>query len=207
MAGDNLFAFVNSLTKEFTVFYMGEIFVLDSYAEEMHYQAGADILAFTDVPDQTFNVFYKGEIIELDLYQPQSFQVGDQILAYLDNQEDLKFFENGQVKNITSEPEFYEMKDHILVFEDQGSFKTVCNGQTYIIEQFIPRPYYIDENTLAYLEHNEFVKIFQYCSHITAESVDVITFKMVRDIIVYSESDDEVKVYFNGQIYEHVDSN
>jgi len=203
MAGDNLFAFVNAATKEFTVFYMGEIHVLDSYAEQMIYRVGGDIIAYTDVPDQVFNVFYKGEIIEIDLYQPSGFQVGDQIMAYIDNQGDLKFFENKQVKSITSEPVFYEIKDHILVYEEQGSFKTVCNEQIYIVEQYIPKPYYLDLNTIAYLEHNESIRIFQHCEHIVANKIDVVKFNMVRDVIVFAENEEEIKVYFNGDIYEH----
>jgi len=203
MVGDNLFAFINSSTKEFNIFYSGKVITLDSYADEMIYQAGCDILAYMDIPDQSFNVFYKGEIIELDKYKPLSLQVGDQILAYVDNQKDLRFFENGHVKNITYEPEFYEVKDHVLVFEDQGSFKTVCNGQIYIVEQFIPQPYYIQTNTLAYLEHNDYVRVFQHCNRITANNVKVVKFDMVRDIIVFAEEEDELKVYFNGQVYEH----
>lgn len=207
MAGDNLFAFVNPSTKEFTVFYMGEIHVLDSYAEQMIYQAGSDILAYTDVRDQMFNVYYKGDIIELDPYQPAGFQVGDQIMAYIDNQKDLKFFEDGKLKYITSEPAFYEVKDHVLVYEEQGSFKTVCKGQVYIIEQYIPQPYYLDVNTIAYLEHNESIRVFQNCEHIMANKVDVVEFNMVRDIIVYAENEDEIKVYFNGEVYENHQDN
>ena len=60
-----------------------------------------------------------------------------------------------------------------MVYEDQGSFKTVCNEQVYIVEQYIPQPYYIDVNTLAYLEHNESIRVFQHCEHITANKVDV----------------------------------
>lgn len=201
MAGDNLFAFVNPSTQEFITFYMGKLSVLDSYAEVMHYQAGCDILAFTDSLDQAFNAFYHGEVLELDLYQPKSFQVGDQVLAYHDDSGNLKFFEHGQVQTLTSNPEFYEVRDHILVFEEQGSFKTVCNGQVYIIEQYIPQPYYLDVNTIAYLEHNESIRVFQHCEHIVANKVDVIKFNMVRDVIVYSENEEEVKVYFNGEVY------
>jgi len=202
MAGDNLFAFVNSSTNEFTIFYKGELIVLDAHADEMNYQSGCDMIAYMDFRDQSFNVFYKGEVIQLDLYKPKSFQVGDQIIAYIDNQGDLNFFEDGKTRDITSEPEFYEVKDHVLVFEDQGRFKTVCNEQVYIIEQFIPHPYYIDENTIAYLEHNESIRVFQHCEHIVANKVDVVKFSMVRNIIVYAENEDEIKVYFNGQVFK-----
>lgn len=203
MAGDNLFAFVNSYNDDFTIFYHGKLIVLDAQADEMNYKSGCDIIAFMDLRDQSFNVFYKGDIKQLDLYKPKSFKVGDQIMAYINNQDEMLFFENGDIESITAEPEFYDVKDHILVFEEQGSLKTFCNGQNYIIEQYIPQPYYIDENTIAYLEHNESIRVFQYCKHITANKIDVVKFNMVRDIIVYSENEYSTKVYFNGQVYEN----
>lgn len=203
MAGDNLFAFVNPSTRELAIFYRGELQVLDTNADNMIFQAGCDIIAFMDISDQSFNVFHKGIISELDLYQPESFQVGDQIMAYIDNQQDLKFFENGEIHQITSEPEFYEVKDHIIVYEEQGSFKTICQGEKYIIEQYIPQPYYLDVNTISYLEHNESIRVFQHCEHITANKIEVVKFNMVRNVIVFAEEDEKIKVYFNGQVYEH----
>jgi len=201
MVGDNLFAYVNPTTQEFTIFYRGKLFLPDTYTNELKFQAGCDILAYTNIVDKSFNIFYKGEVRELDIYQPKSFQVGDQMVAYIDNQDDLKIFENDQVINVSSDPEFYEVKDHILVFENMGSFKTVCNGQVYIIEQYVPRPYYIDVNTVAYLENNESIRVFQHCKHIVANKVDVIKFNMVRNVIVYAIEEDEIKVYFNGEVY------
>lgn len=206
MVGDNLFAFINPDTEEFNVYYRGELNTFEIETTERNYQAGCDILAYTDFTDQSFNVYYKGEKIQLELFQPQSFKVGDEMLAFIDNQGDLQFFENGKIQYITSTPEVYEVKDHVLVYEDQGSFKTICNGQVYIVEQYIPQPYYIDNNTLAYLFQNEWVKVFQHCEHISVRSADVKSFSMVRDVIVYSEVEEEVKVYFNGQVYEHVNN-
>ena len=68
----------------------------------MVYEAGRDIVAFLDVPDQTFKVFYRGEVTELETFTPKSFQVGDEILAYVDNLGKLKYFENGKVKTISN---------------------------------------------------------------------------------------------------------
>lgn len=203
MAGDNLFAFIDPSTKEFEMFYRGQLKVLDSYAEEVSFQVGCDLIAYTDDRDQSFNVFYNGEVLDLDLFLPKSFQVGDKIIAYVDDLENLNYFENGQVQTISSQPDFYEVKDHVLVYGELGSFKTVCNGEVYIIEQYIPQPYYLDVNTIAYLEHNESIRVFQHCNHIVANKVDVLKFSMVRNVIVYSESENEVKVFFNGEVYEH----
>jgi hypothetical protein len=204
MIGDNTIAFVHSSTKEFYIYYLGKLQLLDPFVEDMVYAAGRDIIAYMDIPDQAFNVFFRGEVTELDVFRPKSFQVGDEILAYVDNLGKLKYFENGEVKTISSyEPKFYNVEDKVLVFEEQGFLKTVCNGNVYIVERYIPQPFYIDLNTIAYLDENSFVKAFQQCDHVTISYDKVKEFSMLRDLIIYVEGVNKTKIYFNGQIYEH----
>jgi hypothetical protein len=202
--GDNTIAFVHTSTQEFYIYYLGRLQVLDPFVEDIVYEAGRDIIAYMDIPDQAFNVFYRGEVTELDIFRPKSFQVGDEILAYVDNLGKLKFFENGEVTTISSfEPKFYNIEDKVLVFEEQGFLKTVCNGQIYVIERYIPQPYHIDLNTIAYLDENSFVKAFQQCQHINISYEKVKEFSMLRDLIIYVEGINKTKIYFNGQVYEN----
>jgi hypothetical protein len=202
--GDNTIAFVHSSTNEFYIFYLGKLQLMDPIADQMIYQAGRDIVAFMDIPDQSFKVFYRGEVTELDVFQPKSFQVGDEILAYVDNLGKLKYFENGVVKTISNyEPKFYNIEDKVLVFEEQGFFKTVCNGQVYVVERYIPQPYHIDWNTIAYLDQSSFVKIFQNCEPTTISYEKVKDISMVRDLVIYVLGVNKTKIYFNGQSYEY----
>jgi len=202
--GDNTVAYVHHSTKEFKLFFRGELIVLDQFVEDIIFEAGRDIVAYIDKPDQSFMVFYRGEEIELETFKPKSFQVGDEILAYVDNLGKLKFFENGEVKVISSyEPQFYEIVDKVLVFEEQGFFKTYCNGEIYIIERYIPQPYRIDFNTIAYLDQNRFLKAFQNCetANITFEKVKELD--IIRDLIIFVTGINETNIYFNGTIYQH----
>jgi len=203
--GDNTIAYVQSSTKEFKLFYQGEIIVLDQFAEDLVFEAGRDIVAYMDIPDQAFKVFFKGEEFEIETFKPRSFQVGDEIMAYVDNLERLKFFDGKEVVELSSyEPEFYSVIDRVVIFEEQGFFKTYCNGQVYVIERFVPQPYRVDFSTIAYLDQSRFVKAFlPNCEPITISYERVQEISLIRDLIVYVVGVNKTKIFFNGQVYEH----
>ncbi len=201
--GDNTIAFVHSSTEEFYIFYLGRLIKVDDFVGQMIYEAGRDIVAFLDVPEQTFKVFYRGEITELETFAPKSFQVGDEILAYVDNLGKLKYFENGEVKTISNyEPKFYSVVDKMLVFEEQGFLKTVCKGEVFIIEQYIPQPYRIEWNTIAYIDQSGFIKALNNCNPLTISYGNVKGIDLIRDLIIYVEGNNMTKIYFNGQTYQ-----
>ena len=202
--GDNTIVYVHASTQQLKLFYQGEIIILDDYAENVIYEAGRDIVAFIDRSDLSFKVFFKGETMELETFEPRSFKVGDEMLAWVDNLGHLKIFQNGEVKTVSNyEPEFYDLVDNVLIFEEQGFFKTVCNNEIYIVERYIPQPYRVDWNTIAYLDENRFVKVFQNCESkvVSYERVNELT--LIRDLVIFSEGINKIKIYFLGQIFEH----
>lgn len=201
--GDNTIAFIHSSTEAFYIFYLGRLQKIEDFVQQMVYEAGRDIVAFLDVNNQSFKVFYRGEITELETFAPKSFQVGDEILAYVDNLGKLKYFENGKVITISNyEPSFYKVEDKMLVFEEQGFFKTVCNGEVYIIERYIPQPYRIDWNTVAYLDQSGFIKALNNCNPLTVSFGNVKGIDLIRDLIIYVEGNNMTRIYFNGQTYQ-----
>lgn len=203
-AGDNIIAFIHSSTQQFYIFYLGKLQVLDDFVEELVFEAGRDIVGYMDIPDQSFNAFFRGKTYELETFRPKSFQVGDEILAYVDNLGKLKFFENGKVQTISSfEPQFYTVEDKVVIFEEQGYLKTICNGKVYIVERYVPQPYRIDFNTIAYLDQSGFVKAFQNCEPATISYNKVKEISLTRDLIIYTEGVDKTKIYFNGKVYEN----
>lgn len=204
-AGDNTLVFVHSSSKTLYLYYLGELLVLDDFVQQIEFKAGRDIVAFIDVPDQAFNVFFRGEIFELETFQPKSFQVGDEMVAWVDNLGKLKLFDNGDITILsTYEPQSYTVEDRVVVFEEQGFFKTYCNGQIYVVERYMPQPYLIDYNTIAYLDENRFVKIFQNCETTPISFIPVKEISLIRDLVIYVEGVNKTKVYFNGQVYEYL---
>ena len=203
--GDNTLAYVQSSTKEFKLFYQGEVIVLDQFGQDMIFEAGRDIVAYIDLQDPTFKAFFKGEEYEVETFQPKSFQVGDEILGYVDNLGRLKFFDGYEVVELSSyEPEFYTVEDKVIVYEEQGFLKTYCNGQIYVIERYIPEPHRIDFSTIAYLDQSRFVKAFlPNCEPVTVSFEPVKEISLIRDLIIYVVGVNKTKIFFNGQVYEH----
>jgi hypothetical protein len=203
-AGDNVIAFIHASTKQFYIFYLGRLQMLDDFTEDFVFETGRDIVAYMDIPDQSFNVFYRGTRTELETFKPKSFKVGDEILAYVDNLGKLKYFENGKVQIISSfEPQFYSVEDKVLVFEEQGYLKTVCNGKVYIVERYIPQPFKIDFTTIAYIDQSGFAKAFQNCEPISITFNKIKEVNLVRDLILFVEGINKTKIYFNGKVYEN----
>jgi len=81
--------------------------------------------------------------------------------------------------------------------------KTWCNGKVYIVERYVPQPYRIDFNTIAYLDQSGFAKAFQNCEQVTLSYSKVNEISLIRDLIVYIEGINKTKVYFNGKVYEN----
>jgi len=205
-AGDNTLAFVHSSSKALYLFYLGELIILDDFVQQIKFEAGRDIVAYIDIPDQAFNVFFRGEITELETFRPKSFQVGDEMVAWVDNLGKLKLFDTGEVTTLsTYEPQYYSVQDRVIVYDEQGFFKTYCNGQVYVVERYEPQPYLIDYNTIAYLDENRFVKIFQNCQTTPISFIPVKEISLIRDLVIYVEGVNKTKVYFNGQTYGYLE--
>ena len=202
--GDNTIAYIQNSTKQFKLFYRGEVIVLESLVENLVFEAGRDIVAYMDIPNQAFKVFYKGETITLESFRPKSFKVGDEFLVYTDNLGHLKYFEGGEVVTLTTyEPQFFDVVDRVVVFEEQGFFKTYCNGQVYVVERYIPPMYKIDWNTIAYLDQSRFVKAFQNCEHIDVSFEIVKDLMLYRDLIIFVEGINQPSIFFMGQVFQN----
>ena len=202
--GDNIIAYVQSSTSDFKVFYMGQTIVLDDFVQDFKFEAGRDIVAYANLYDQTFKAFWKGKEYDLETFIPKSFQVGDESMAWVDNLGHLKYFDGHEVVELSNyEPIFYDVVDRVVVFEEQGYFKTYCGGQVQVIERYIPKPYLIDFNTIAYLDQTSFVKMFYGCQSTTISYEKVQQIDLIRDLIIFKKNINTVNIYFNGEIYEH----
>jgi hypothetical protein len=203
-ASSNMAIYYQSFRNQLKLFYGGEIYILDDYAEDVQFEVGRDIAAFIDIPDQAFKVFYRGDIIELEVFRPRSFMAGNESIAYVDNLGKLKYFVDGELIEISNyEPGFYELTDNVLLFEEQGFLKTVCNRQSYIIERYIPSIHMMDNNTIVYYDQNQFLKGFHACEPISLSYEKVKEMNVIRDLVIFVTGVNKTNIYFLGQIFEH----
>jgi hypothetical protein len=160
-SGDNLVAYVSSRTRDFKVFYHGENRTIEPFLSGGIFKAGRDIVAYVNLSDLKFRVFYKGDVFPAEEFRPESWQVGDGIVAYVDNTGSFKYFEGGETEVISSfPPDFYLVRNRLVIYGEQGYLKVWYNNRSYTLESFIPSKWKADWNTIVYSDLNRNVKIF-----------------------------------------------
>lgn len=201
-SGDNILAYITTFDNKFKIYYRGEVTIVDHNVQETVYKAGRDIVGFMNLATNAFMVFYKGEFYDLEAFRPVSFQMGDEMMAYVTQEGDFKLFENGELVTLHSfPPDKYILKDSTLVFEDQNYLKTWCNGQVKEVERYIPGLYKIAERSLAYIDVNNRIKALIRCQPVLISYEMVNDLDLVRNLIIFNVGVNTVKIWYNGKLY------
>ena len=201
-SGDNILAYITTFDNKFKIYYRGEVIVVDQNVQETIYKAGRDIVGFMNLATNAFMVFYKGAFYDLEAFRPESFQVGDEIMAYVTQEGDFKVFESGELVTIHSfPPEKYTLKDSSLVFEDQQFLKIWCDGRVIELERYIPRLYKISERSVAYIDINNRIKANIRCQPVLISYEMVNDLDMVRNIIIFNVGVNTVRIWYRGKVY------
>lgn len=202
-SGDNTLAYVTTVDNKFKVFWAGDIWVIDEFGEYITYKTGKNIVAYMDEPRNIFKVFYKGEVFELEYYRPQAFEVGDDMVVYVDDMGNLKSFNKGITTTLLpNRPEHFEVNDEAMIFIDQGYFKTHCNGTVQIIERYVPDKYVLDWNSISYIDDNQNVQVVQNCEKHVVTYELVTDLEMNRNLIMYKTGPNTTRIYYFGQVFE-----
>jgi protein associated with RNAse G/E len=82
-SGDNILAYITTFDNKFKIYYKGEVIIVDHNVQETIYKAGRDIVGFMNLVTNAFMVFYKGQFYDLEAFRPESFQMGDEMMAYV----------------------------------------------------------------------------------------------------------------------------
>ena len=201
-SGDNILAYITTFDNKFKIYYRGKVIIVDYNVQETIYKAGRDIVGFMNLVTNAFMVFYKGQFYDLEPFRPESFQTGDEMMAYVTQEGDFKVFENGELVTIHSfPPEKYVLKDSTLVFEDQNFLKTWCNGRVNEVERYIPPVYKISEKSVAYIDINKRIKANVRCEPVLVSYEMVNDLDMVRNIIIFNEGVNTTKIWYQGKLY------
>lgn len=201
-SGDNIFAYITSFDDKFKIYYHGRLMVINDFVRETVYKAGRDIVAYMNQPTNAFMAFYKGDFYMLEPFMPESFEVGDEMMAYVDINGGFKIFEGGDLKLISSyTPDFYQLTDSTLVFGEDGFLKTWCDGRIHEIERYIPELYRVSERTIAYTDINRRIKAYRMCEKINISYEMVNSLDLIRNLIIYNVGVNTTKIWYNGKIY------
>lgn len=201
-SGDNLVAYVSSRTLDLKVFYKGQNRIIEPFISGGSFKVGRDIVAYVNQADLKFRVFYRGEVFLAEEFPPESWQMGDGLVAYVDNTGSFKLFIDGENIDIASyTPDFYQVRNRMVIYGDQGYLKVWYNNRSYTLETYIPIDWKADWNTIVYRDLNRNVKIFskgesRVLTYDLAEDIE-----LYRDIVVVNKGMDNHNVYYRGKKY------
>jgi len=134
---------------------------------------------------------------------PKSFKVGDDVLAYVDNLEGFKVFYEGETILIAPfEPDFYEVRDSLVVFAEQGSLKVFYKGKVVEYGYYIPADYQAQESTLAFIGPNGWLEAFINGQFIVVTNDLISSYAVYYHVITMNTTIKKMKVYSKGKIYD-----
>jgi hypothetical protein len=199
-AGDNILAYKNA-EGYLKIYYRNRVFNTEAF-QPAQYKAGANTVAFINESTQEFTVFQKGIVTVLETQAPVSFQVADDMVAYIDVNQNFKVFYNGKKTDLASfTPEFYNASDNILVYADNTSFNAFYKGKTLRLGRIAPKDYKIDLSTLAYLNEQGFLNVFSEgrADQVGSEKINI--YQLSGNTVKFSNSLNEPHFFVNSKYY------
>lgn len=202
-AGKNLIVYTDT-RNNVNIFYQGEIFDVFFKDRKKSILAGKDIAAFVEDPMDNFQVFYRGEFIELEPFEPESYQVADGFVAYVDNSNYLKVFSDYSVKTVSfHSPSFYHAKDQLLVYGVQNFFRVFYNNREYTLENYIPDKFIFRNNVVLYLDQHGNLKYFKNGNTKVISYENLTDFELQGSCVRYTFGVRSENIYHNGKTYNN----
>ena len=129
-------------------------------------------------------------------------QMGDNVFAYVSDEQAFKIFTGGKLLKIESyAPDFYFVKDNIVAFFTENKFQVLLNGIRYELETVKPRNYQASVNSLAYLDNAGRLKLFSEGKTFNVTTETVESYELNGSTLTYYLTANSPKVFWNGKNY------
>lgn len=198
--GENTFVFRNA-ADDYILFHQGRFTTLLNTSYPVKISAGLDAVAFNDPVSNTFAAMQDGQIVDVEDFHTKKYEAGHGFVAYEDINGNLKVFEDGAIETISTFPDFFEVKDSLVLFSEANMMKVYYNGKVHDLENFVPHVRAMKNGIIAYKNQNDGVTAF-----ISGKKVDV-TNEFVTNVSVnghavyFTNQNDRTMVYWKGRIY------
>jgi hypothetical protein len=158
------------------------------------------ITAYSDIQREFF-VFDNGQIIRLEnMQQPvRSFQVGFNMMAYVNNQGQLKIYEKG-IARVLSEntPNTYKMLDHLLVLNTGNNLYAYENGRLQNLGAFIQQSWIGRDSLVAFVDQYGNFNIYYRGRTQLLEQLVVANPAVGKNMMFYTNNNDQLSVWYRG---------
>lgn len=199
-AGKNTVAYING-SGYFKIFDKGDVFEIDNIAP-IQFEPGKNIVGYIDGSKETLNVFYNHKLLTLEQIQPLSFQVGDDLMAYVTDEGSFKIFSDGKLLKIESyAPDFYKVSDDAVVFFADNKLQVMKYGTRYELDQGMPLSYQVNRGSVAWQDQAHRLHLFINGKVQSVTSEAFVSYELNGDLLRYQMDDGISRIYYNGKIY------
>ncbi len=175
--GKNYLAFINGQNSRLRVYYGGKVYTVCENAAD--YWATDNWFVWKNFG--LLGVLYNNELKPLDKMVTGEYWIGDSIIAWNSQFNDLRVFYQGETRAI----------DQFLPQQ-----KTAADGTTTYSNVSI------GPNILAYVDQSNIFKAFYNNKVVAVENYEPPMFKCARDFIVYIDYNNNFKFFYKGVQYE-----
>lgn len=154
-----------------------------------------------------FTVFDKGTTYQLENNPVDSIKVGDNYLAYINTQGDLKVYANGKVETIeNSVPNIIVATADVLVYKMEQRLMIYKNGNKKQLASWVDN-FWADDSLVVWQTRPSLdILVYENDEIKTIEKALVTKAikggRIGRNIFAYSDLNNNFKVYYKGQVIE-----
>jgi hypothetical protein len=154
-----------------------------------------------------FWVFDGGNFTQLEHLEIQEFQVGGILVAYIDNGDNLKVYQNGTVETLmTGAPIKFTATDYLLGFSIYQQLNVYENGKNKILSTQCGGYIVMDSLIVWYDQIIQSINVYYGGKTFTIESGllfdPVKEFKLSSNMAIYYQSfQNQLKLFYGGEIY------
>ena len=203
-AGDSMVGFFDMNNAMLRAYYNGQVQDVENLlgrdADSIKFKVGDNIMAYVNATDQ-FKIFFQDHILNLESSSPSSFQVGRNIVSYVDGYtQSFKVFYKGMSYTIENTPptSYITADDMVAYVSNTGDFKIFYQGQLLKVSSFAPVFYDAMDKVILFFD-NRFFTAF-YNGKITTLETYVPT-NVQRDFttVAYIDRRGYLQALYNGQ--------
>lgn len=147
--GENIVAFRDNGNFN-KVFWRGKIYELDVWHEPYDFEGGTDMIAFNDPVNGTFAIFENGAFYDVENFHMDEYKVGNGFVVYKNLNGDLKMYQNGEITDLAHFASFWEVKDHVVYWGENGYTYAYVDGQKIEVSRYIPADYQLKNSVIAF---------------------------------------------------------
>ncbi|SFT48964.1 hypothetical protein SAMN05216474_0851 [Lishizhenia tianjinensis] len=186
------------------IFDRGKITEIGSSQFSFSYASGYGFSVFNDPINQSFALYENGEIFNIEAVQIPSYKAGNNFAVYLDQNRNLMYYEDGDLKKISNySPDFYEVKDSIVVWGETNLFFMYDGEQVTQICNYIPEEYKLSNKTVAFRNVMGGVSVCNYGTTKEVTKVFKAEFDVNANIVRVETSKGNFLFYQNGKSYDY----